>query len=136
MIGDRRIVKPVAQYNFTCLERRTNDFPHELGAAGVHEQELRLGSHGAVLFAVLEGVADFLADRSAAGFAQEADAPARVAQPLGEKADLGRLASALGAFQCDEDPFHQLRGQCCGSLTGESPRLTPGAAPLVLAALV
>src|SRR6185503_862041 len=38
LIGDRGVVEPVAENDFARAQGRTNNFAHELGAAGVHEQ--------------------------------------------------------------------------------------------------
>ena len=59
-----------------------------------------------VLLAVLERVADFLADGRAARFAQHAHAMAKCAQPPCEHFYLRGFAAAFRAFKCDEQAFH------------------------------
>ena len=49
LVGVGGIKKTVAQDKFAGLKSGTNDFTHELGAAGIHEQKLSLRSHEMVL---------------------------------------------------------------------------------------
>src|SRR5262249_21409459 len=83
-----------------------DDFADELSAAGVHEEQFRFGCHGLICLAVLEGVADFLADGRATRFAQQLDGPAERAQALREQRDLRRLAASLCAFKRNKQTFH------------------------------
>ena len=107
LVGSGRIVKAIAHNNLSGGQRRTNDFADELRAAGVHQKQFRLGSHGFVFSAVLERVADFLADGRAARFANGADGMTLETQMLGQQRDLRRFAAAFGTFETDES---RLRG--------------------------
>ena len=129
LIHDGRVKESIAQNNFAGIERRANDFPHELRARGVHEQQLRFGSHVAIRGAVLEKMADFLADRSAAGFAQNNNILTELGKPLSEPFDLRGFAAAFGALERDEYPhipnYHILemaRRLICGRHRGRARR--------------
>ena len=58
--------------------------------------------------AVLERVADLLADGRAARLAQQPHAMAQRRQPLGQQLDLRGFAAAFGAFERDETAFCHL----------------------------
>ena len=66
------IVEAVAHDDFAPGQRRTDDFAHELRAAGVHQEQFGFRRHRVVGVTVLERVADFLADGRAARLAKHA----------------------------------------------------------------
>ena len=99
------IVEAIADDDLTTSERRTDEFAHQLRAAGVHQQQLGFPRHRVIIFAVLQRVADFLADGRAAGLARDAHRVAKLAQPLGEQRHLRGFATAFRALERDEQTF-------------------------------
>ena len=88
LVGGGGIVEAVADDDLAGREGGADDFAHELGAAGIHEQQLGLGGHGMIGLAVLEGVPDLLADGRAARLAQGPDAVAERLQAVGQQLHL------------------------------------------------
>ena len=96
------IVEAVTDDDLTAREGGADDFADELGATGVHEQQLGLAGHGRVGVAVLERVADFLADGRAAGFAEDLHRVSPLLQSLDQQRQLRAFARAFVALKCDE----------------------------------
>ena len=96
------IVKTVADDDFAAGEGGADDFADELGATGVHEQQLGFAGHRGVGMAVLERVADFLTDGRPAGFAEHLHRVTPLAQSFHEQRDLRAFAAAFVALECDE----------------------------------
>jgi len=105
------IVETVAHDDLSGGEGGADDFADELGAAGVHQQQLSLGGHRVVLKTVLECVADLLANGRAARFAMRAHAIAERGEPFDEQPHLRGLAAAFRAFEADEEAFHFITGK-------------------------
>jgi hypothetical protein len=105
------IIKPVAQHDLAGGQSRTDHLADELRAAGVHQQQLRLGSHRVIRLAVLERVPDFLANGRAPRLAQGAHDAPEFAQAFGQQHNLRGLAAAFVAFKRDEQAAHETDGR-------------------------
>ncbi len=102
LIGGGGIVEAVTQDDLAGGQRGLNHLTHQLGAAGVHEEQLRLRHHQVVRLAVLEQVADLFSDGSAARLTEGSRTMAQLAEPVGQQCHLRALAPTLSALEADE----------------------------------
>src|SRR5205085_7500282 len=112
LVSNCRIIKAIAQNDFSCSQRWPDNFPDELRAAGVHQKELRFRCHGLILSAMFESVAYFFADRRPARLANCADDMASLAQPFCQQPNLSGFAPAFGSFEGDEEALGHVKGLC------------------------
>ena len=102
LINRGRIKKTVADHDAAGLKSGQDFFPNELGAAGGEKEKFGFGHEVFAFGRVLEEMADRLAGRCAAGFADQKWLAAGLAEFFGEQGDLGGFSAAFGAFECDE----------------------------------
>jgi len=102
------IVETIAYNNFSRIKGRADYFADELSPARIHEQQFRFRSHRCVVSAMLQSVANLLADRCAAGFANRADSITFKPQMFGKQRNLCGFAAPFGAFEADEKTGHQI----------------------------
>jgi hypothetical protein len=109
LVRSGRIVESIADDNFSGGESGANDLTDKLSSAGVHQKQFCLGSHRFVLSAVLERVANFFADGSAARLANGTNRITLETQMFGKQRDLRGFAASFGAFETDEKAGHYER---------------------------
>jgi hypothetical protein len=88
----------VAQHHLPRRQRRLDDVPQVVAPGGKHQQRLGQGIHGRAQ----QALAQRFGQRGAAGLAGHRHRTPLVAQPLGQRGDVGRFAGAVDAFEGDE----------------------------------
>src|SRR5258708_3779357 len=102
------IVKAITKNDLPGGQGRADNFTHQLSPAGVHKEQLSFCGHVVICQAVLEGVADFLAYRSAARLSNRPHAATVGAEPASQQGNLRGLPTTLSAFEADEKALHWL----------------------------
>jgi len=101
LVGERRVVEPVAQHEDPARERRLEDLGDVLPAVGLHEEEL-----GKWVQPPRRGVEQDLpepdADPGPSRLALENDVAPACAAELGRAARLRRLSGSFDSFERDE----------------------------------
>ncbi len=101
LVGHRGVGEAVAQHHGPAAQGRRYDLVDQLRAGRLVDEQLgAVGEPG--VGRVEHERAQGLAHRGAAGLAQAQHLEPVGAQPLGQKADVGRLAGAVGAFEGHE----------------------------------
>ena len=106
LIGQRGIVKTVAQNNRAPGQGGADCLLNKLRPAGVHEQQLGVGRDRLVAGGVLDHVADGFADGRAARLTERDGFPSGIGQSLGQSPNLGGFSTPLDAFERDEQATH------------------------------
>ena len=105
LVGRRGIVEPVTENDMTGSQCGADDLTHQLGPAGVHEEQFCFGRHALVLLAVFECVPDLLPDGCAARFAEAHHFMAQAPKASGQALDLCGFAAPLVSLESDGMPY-------------------------------
>jgi hypothetical protein len=110
LVHDVREQEPIAQNVLTVGQRRTDYFLDELSPARHEEQHL--SAIGKVLGrAILKQCSKAIAQRRTSRIATRDDAPSRLAKPLRQPRNLGRLAAAIRPVKHEEQSPREAAGR-------------------------
>src|SRR5690242_11459205 len=102
LVGHGRVGEAVGEHYLTCLERGLYALFDVLGAGGEIEQDLGAGAE-LLICRIEEDGSDLAPDAGASGFGCLDHLASFGAEPLGEQAQLGGFAAAVGAFEVEEE---------------------------------
>jgi hypothetical protein len=102
LVNGGGISEAIGNYYGATVERRLNDFSHQLAAAGFKKEQLGLGRHGHAFWDKLQEMANPFTNRGSARFASHKEGHVGVPQARGQQTHLGGFSATLGAFEGDE----------------------------------